>query len=72
MFFSLLQGITQITLFVSKGQRTVYRLTLVKSFNTTELDEYAQLVKLGEPDFIEVKVCLIICFNVHKLNVLQI
>ncbi|KAF6037145.1 hypothetical protein EB796_004553 [Bugula neritina] len=39
----------------SKGQRTVYRLTLVKSFNTEELDEYARLVALGEPDFIEVK-----------------
>ncbi|XP_067932054.1 S-adenosyl-L-methionine-dependent tRNA 4-demethylwyosine synthase TYW1-like [Watersipora subatra] len=39
----------------NKGQRTVYRLTLVKSFNTEELDEYARLVSLGEPDFIEVK-----------------
>ncbi|CAH1801626.1 unnamed protein product [Owenia fusiformis] len=38
-----------------KGQRTVYRLTLVKSFNTTELDNYSELVKLGRPDFIEVK-----------------
>lgn len=39
-----------------KGQRTVYRLTLVKAFNTEELDSYAQLVSLGNPDFIEVKV----------------
>lgn len=38
-----------------KGQRTVYRLTLVKAWNTEELDNYAQLVSLGSPDFIEIK-----------------
>ena len=39
-----------------QGQRTVYRLTLVKGFNTEELEQYAKLVELGDPDFIEVKV----------------
>lgn len=39
-----------------KGQRTVYRLTLVKSWNTDEIQNYAELVKLGQPDFIEIKV----------------
>lgn len=39
-----------------KGQRTVYRLTLVKSWNVDELENYAKLVSLGEPDFIEIKV----------------
>lgn len=39
-----------------KGQRTVYRLTLVKSWNTEEIDAYADLVSRGNPDFIEVKV----------------
>lgn len=38
-----------------KGQRTVYRLTLVKAWNTDELDNYAELVSLGKPDFIEIK-----------------
>lgn len=38
-----------------KGQRTVYRLTLVKAFNTEELENYAQLVSYGNPDFIEIK-----------------
>lgn len=38
-----------------KGQRTVYRLTLVKAWNTDEIDNYAKLVSLGKPDFIEVK-----------------
>ena len=39
----------------SKGQRTVYRLTLVKGWNAEEMDNYAKLVAIGEPDFIEVK-----------------
>ncbi|KAJ7387044.1 S-adenosyl-L-methionine-dependent tRNA 4-demethylwyosine synthase [Desmophyllum pertusum] len=38
-----------------KGQRTVYRLTLVKSWNNEELQNYADLVSIGKPDFIEVK-----------------
>uniref|UniRef100_H2YWM4 tRNA 4-demethylwyosine synthase (AdoMet-dependent) n=1 Tax=Ciona savignyi TaxID=51511 RepID=H2YWM4_CIOSA len=38
-----------------KGQRTVYRLTLVKAWNVDELEAYADLVALGKPDFIEVK-----------------
>ena len=37
-------------------QRTVYRLTLVKAWNVDELKAYADLVSLGKPDFIEVKV----------------
>lgn len=39
-----------------KRQRTVYRLTLVKGHNMTELEDYAALVARGQPDFIEVKV----------------
>jgi tRNA wybutosine-synthesizing protein 1 len=39
-----------------QGQRTVYRLTLVKGYNTEEIEQYARLVELGDPDFIEVKV----------------
>ncbi|XP_035690787.1 S-adenosyl-L-methionine-dependent tRNA 4-demethylwyosine synthase TYW1-like isoform X2 [Branchiostoma floridae] len=38
-----------------KGQRTVYRLTLVKAWNVDEIENYAQLVEIGKPDFIEVK-----------------
>lgn len=38
-----------------KNQRTVYRLTLVKGWNAEEIDNYAKLVALGQPDFIEVK-----------------
>ena len=39
-----------------KGQRTVYRLTLVKEFNMTEVADYCNLIELGAPDFIEIKV----------------
>jgi len=38
-----------------KGQRTVYRLTLVKDWNMDEIDQYANLIAIGKPDFIEVK-----------------
>uniref|UniRef100_T1J2J5 S-adenosyl-L-methionine-dependent tRNA 4-demethylwyosine synthase TYW1 n=1 Tax=Strigamia maritima TaxID=126957 RepID=T1J2J5_STRMM len=38
-----------------KGQRTVYRLTLVKAWNVEELAAYAELVTMGNPDFIEIK-----------------
>ncbi|KAI9472126.1 MAG: hypothetical protein EXX96DRAFT_582967 [Benjaminiella poitrasii] len=38
-----------------KGQRTVYRMTLVKGHNTAELDNYVELVRRGQPSFIEVK-----------------
>ena len=34
-----------------KGQRTVYRLTLVKGWNAEEMDNYAKLVGIGKPDF---------------------
>ena len=43
-------------MFTIQGQRTVYRLTLVKSWNSEELQNYADLVSVGQPDFIEVKV----------------
>ncbi|KAI8980510.1 hypothetical protein BDB01DRAFT_796655 [Pilobolus umbonatus] len=38
-----------------KGQRTVYRMTLVKGHNTAEIDGYVELIRRGRPSFIEVK-----------------
>ena len=38
-----------------KGQRTVFRLTLVKGWNMEELKNYAELVRRGKPSFVEVK-----------------
>ena len=34
----------------------MYRLTLVKAWNFDEMKNYAELVMIGKPDFIEVKV----------------
>lgn len=38
-----------------KQQRTVYRLTLVKGWNTEDVDAYSSLFGIGNPDFIEIK-----------------
>merc|ERR1712087_671735 len=38
-----------------KRQRTVYRLTLVKSWNVGEIADYSRLIARGLPTFIEVK-----------------
>lgn len=38
-----------------KGQRTVFRLTLIREWNMEELAGYAELIRRGMPDFIEVK-----------------
>jgi wyosine [tRNA(Phe)-imidazoG37] synthetase (radical SAM superfamily) len=38
-----------------KGQRTVYRLTLVNGWNMKEVDEYVKLIGQGQPDLIEIK-----------------
>ena len=38
-----------------KNQRTVYRLTLVAGWNAEDAVEYAKLIDLGKPDFIEIK-----------------
>ena len=38
-----------------KRQRTVFRLTLVNFYNVQDMQGYAQLVRMGCPDFIEVK-----------------
>ncbi|RHY94578.1 hypothetical protein DYB35_012959 [Aphanomyces astaci] len=42
-----------LTQLKAKGQRTVYRMTLVKEHNMKELDNY--VIHLGEPDLIEIK-----------------
>ncbi|KAI3737012.1 hypothetical protein L2E82_27005 [Cichorium intybus] len=38
-----------------KQQRTVYRLTLVKGWNTEDVDAYSSLFSIGNPDFVEIK-----------------
>ena len=56
-----------------KRQRTVYRLTLVKAWNVEELENYAQLIKLGNPDFIEIKgLSIVTTFTYLRLNSVSI
>uniref|UniRef100_A0A6G1SCN2 S-adenosyl-L-methionine-dependent tRNA 4-demethylwyosine synthase TYW1 n=1 Tax=Aceria tosichella TaxID=561515 RepID=A0A6G1SCN2_9ACAR len=38
-----------------KKQRTVFRLTLVQKANMSDLEGYSELIKIGLPDFIEIK-----------------
>ncbi|KAJ0604310.1 putative tRNA 4-demethylwyosine synthase (AdoMet-dependent) [Helianthus annuus] len=38
-----------------KQQRTVYRLTLVKGWNTEDIDAYSSFFSIGNPDFVEIK-----------------
>lgn len=38
-----------------KKQRTVFRLTLVQKANMEDLEGYAKLIDIGQPDFIEIK-----------------
>ncbi|KAK7291191.1 hypothetical protein RIF29_06134 [Crotalaria pallida] len=47
--------IDSLTSLKEKHQRTVYRLTLVKGWNTEEVDAYYKLFSIGEPDFVEIK-----------------
>lgn len=57
-----------IQLLKHRRERTIFRLTLVKHFNIseqqTELCDYAQLIELGEPDFVEIK-AVTFCGTVH-------
>ncbi|KAK6939460.1 Flavodoxin/nitric oxide synthase [Dillenia turbinata] len=53
----MLNPVTQDSLkaLQEKQQRTVYRLTLVKGWNTEDVDAYYNLFNVGKPDFIEIK-----------------
>ncbi|GFE55349.1 tRNA wybutosine-synthesizing 1 homolog [Babesia ovis] len=57
-----------IRLLKTRKERTVFRLTLVKHFSITdqqdEISDYARLIELGEPDFIEIK-AVTFCGTVH-------
>merc|ERR1711972_185251 len=38
-----------------RNERKIFRLTMVKGWNDEELEQYASLVRIGKPDFIEIK-----------------
>jgi tRNA wybutosine-synthesizing protein 1 len=47
--------LSSIDSLAKKGQRTVFRLTLIKEWNMTEVHNYASLLVRGKPDFVEIK-----------------
>ncbi|UKJ87677.2 tRNA wybutosine-synthesizing protein 1-like protein [Theileria orientalis] len=57
-----------IEILKDRRERTVFRLTLVRNFNMTEqkseIEGYANLMRLGEPDFVEIK-AVTFCGTVH-------
>ena len=46
-----------------KKQRTVYRLTLVKSWNMEEADSYVELIEKGQPGKVKRISLLMIAMN---------
>lgn len=51
-----------------KKQRTCIRLTLIKGVNMVEPENYAKLIKLGDPDFIEAKGYMFIGASRQRLD----
>lgn len=47
--------LSSIDSLAKKGQRTVFRLTLIKEWNMAEVHNYASLIVRGKPDFVEIK-----------------
>lgn len=53
---------------LGKKTRTVLRLTLVKGFNMVEPENYAKLIKLSRPKFVEVKAYMCVGFSRKRLK----
>ena len=51
-----------------KNQRTCIRLTLIKDINMKDPEEYAKMIKKGDPDFIEAKAYMWIGASVTRLE----
>ena len=51
-----------------KKQRTCIRLTIVKDYNDTKLDKYAELIMRGYPDFIEAKAYMFVGPSQQRLE----
>ncbi len=51
-----------------KKDRTCIRLTIIKGINDVEPENYAELIKVGSPDFIEVKGYMFVGESRERLN----
>ena len=52
---------SSLTSLKNRGQRTVARLTVVKGWNSDEIEGYAKLIALGHCSFVEVRM-IVLCF----------
>lgn len=48
--------------------RTVIRMTIIKNYNDCCVDEYAKLIQMGNPHFVEVKSYIHIGRSIHRLS----
>ncbi len=51
-----------------KKQRTCIRLTMIKGINDVEPENYAELIKTGNPDFIEIKAYMFVGASQKRLK----
>jgi tRNA wybutosine-synthesizing protein 1 len=51
-----------------KEDRTCIRLTLIKDMNMVNPEKYAELIKIGRPDFIEIKAYMFVGASRQRLN----
>ena len=51
----------------NKETRTVIRITLIKDVNMSDIEGYAELIKIAEPDYIEVKAYMHLGFSRKRL-----
>lgn len=49
--------------------RTLVRITLIKSINDTDVEGYVELLKKGDPDYIEVKAYMWVGFSRDRLDI---
>ncbi len=52
----------------TRKDRTCIRLTLIKGLNDSPHEKYAELIKIGEPDFIEVKAYMFVGASRQRLT----
>lgn len=51
-----------------KKQRTCIRLTMVKGINTSDFEKYAELIKRGNSDFVEIKSYMYVGASMERLQ----
>jgi tRNA wybutosine-synthesizing protein 1 len=60
---------TSLEYLSQKKQRTTVRLTVIKGLNDSDAEGYAELIKKGNPDFIEIKGYVFVGASRERLNI---